>query len=196
MTQTRPRLDATLLALQSELLNYTMSQAAAAASKKPLDDKSPACSASLPNEAMEDVFSKLEYMGYQSGLRIVERLARDRPRMREELDVMRFLCREGWELFFNKQVDSLKTDVKTYKTFEVIDKNFLPLQSILNSGNRQYLTLAPRLLAYPSGLIRGLLANLGVNSVINPRICPLNEIEPGASVDCWVTVFEVRMLSG
>jgi hypothetical protein len=44
------------------------------------------------------------------GLTIPLRFSKDRPRMVEELDVVKFLCKDLWTLVFRKQVDNLKTN--------------------------------------------------------------------------------------
>lgn len=36
--------------------------------------------------------------------------ARDRPRFTDNLDVIKFLCKDLWTVLFKKQVDNLKTN--------------------------------------------------------------------------------------
>ena len=60
----------------------------------------------LPND------TKLESMGFQVGIRIVERLAKDKPRFVEHLEVVKFICKEFWTTIFKKQIDNLKTNHK------------------------------------------------------------------------------------
>lgn len=43
-------------------------------------------------------------------LRIVYRSAKDRPRMLEPLDVIKFVCKDFWILIFKKQIDKLQTN--------------------------------------------------------------------------------------
>lgn len=38
------------------------------------------------------------------------RFSRDRPRFNDTLDVIKFLCKDLWQLVFRKQVDNLKTN--------------------------------------------------------------------------------------
>ena len=40
--------------------------------------------------------SILENMGYQVGIALCERLCKDRPRFKEELDIVKFICQEFW----------------------------------------------------------------------------------------------------
>jgi hypothetical protein len=38
------------------------------------------------------------------------RFSRDRPRFADNLDVIKFLCKDLWTILFKKQVDNLKTN--------------------------------------------------------------------------------------
>ena len=40
----------------------------------------------------------------------MERVSRDTPRFKNELDAVVFICKQFWTLAFNKQVDNLKTN--------------------------------------------------------------------------------------
>jgi hypothetical protein len=44
------------------------------------------------------------------GYRFAERYAKDRPRMPEPLDVIKFVCKDFWILIFKKQIDKLQTN--------------------------------------------------------------------------------------
>lgn len=52
--------------------------------------------------AREDIFERVESVGYRIGRRYAERLARDRERLADALDVMKFICREFWTDVFRK----------------------------------------------------------------------------------------------
>lgn len=41
---------------------------------------------------------------------ILCRFARDRPRFSDNLDVIKFLCKDLWSILFRKQIDNLKTN--------------------------------------------------------------------------------------
>ena len=68
--------------------------------------------ASLCGEGSELDAGKLEGMGFHVGIRIVERLAKDKPRFVEHLEVVKFICKEFWTAIFKKQIDNLKTNHK------------------------------------------------------------------------------------
>lgn len=38
------------------------------------------------------------------------RFSRDRPRFTDTLDMIKFLCKDVWQLVFRKQIDNLKTN--------------------------------------------------------------------------------------
>lgn len=38
------------------------------------------------------------------------RFSRDRPRFTDTLDMIKFLCKDVWQLIFRKQIDNLKTN--------------------------------------------------------------------------------------
>lgn len=57
-----------------------------------------------------EVISQLEQLGYRVGESLVERVCKDNPRFRTELDAMVFLAKQFWVTLFNKQADHLKTN--------------------------------------------------------------------------------------
>ncbi|XP_077888027.1 trafficking protein particle complex subunit 6A isoform X3 [Ictidomys tridecemlineatus] len=68
------------------------------------------------------------------------RLPRDTPAFREELDVLKFLCKDLWVAVFQKQMDGLRTNHQgTY----VLQDNSFPLLVPMASG-LQYLEEAPK----------------------------------------------------
>lgn len=54
--------------------------------------------------------SNLEYIGFSTGYRIIERLTREMPRFKDELDTMKFICTDFWASVFKKQIDNLRTN--------------------------------------------------------------------------------------
>jgi len=66
-----------------------------------------ATNTSSSNEA---VYSRLEGLGFDVGVRLAERATRDRPRLQDNLEAFKFLCKDFWTEVFKKQVDNLKTN--------------------------------------------------------------------------------------
>ena len=104
--------------------------------------------------------SKLEQIGYSTGYRFIERyrrivlcvtcsnfnysflprLTKDLSRFKDELEVMKAICKDFWSAVFKKQVDNLRTNHQGVYVLQ--DNKFRFLASISNS--RQYLELAPK----------------------------------------------------
>ena len=60
----------------------------------------------------EQDYSKLEQMGFQVGVRVVERLTLEKPRFSDNLEAVKFICKDFWTAMFKKQIDNLKTNHK------------------------------------------------------------------------------------
>uniref|UniRef100_A0A8C0X948 Trafficking protein particle complex subunit 6A n=1 Tax=Castor canadensis TaxID=51338 RepID=A0A8C0X948_CASCN len=84
--------------------------------------------------------SVLEGMGFRVGQALGERLPRETLSFREELDVLKFLCKDLWVAVFQKQMDGLRTNHQgTY----VLQDNSFPLLVPMASG-LQYVEEAPK----------------------------------------------------
>nr|XP_020753874.1 trafficking protein particle complex subunit 6A isoform X3 [Odocoileus virginianus texanus] len=111
----------------------------------------------------------LEGMGFRVGQALGERLPRETLAFREELDVLKFLCKDLWVAVFHKQMDSLRTNHQgTY----VLQDNSFPLLVRMASG-LQYLEEAPKFLAFTCGLLRGTLSTLGIKSLVTASVAAL-----------------------
>lgn len=115
--------------------------------------------------AAELAAAKLERMGYSVGYRLCERLAQDKTFGTDShLEAVKFLCKEFWTQVFRKQIDKLQTNhrgVFVLKDFELVWLTRLaPNQEKARVG-------AIQLLAFPCGLVRGALANLGIPAVVS-----------------------------
>ena len=63
---------------------------------------------SQPTES--ETIKQLELIGQRVGESLVERVSRDQPRFKNELDAVVFICKQFWVHAFNKQIDNLKTN--------------------------------------------------------------------------------------
>lgn len=68
------------------------------------------CGEEAGGEAGAAATSKLELLGYNTGFRLIERLARDYPKFKDELDLLKFICKDFWVAVFRKQIDNLRTN--------------------------------------------------------------------------------------
>ncbi|XP_029362314.1 trafficking protein particle complex subunit 6b isoform X2 [Echeneis naucrates] len=54
--------------------------------------------------------TKLENMGFRVGQGLIERMTKDTVRFKDELDIMKFICKDFWTCVFKKQIDNLRTN--------------------------------------------------------------------------------------
>ncbi|XP_076874818.1 trafficking protein particle complex subunit 6b isoform X1 [Brachyhypopomus gauderio] len=99
-------------------------------------------------------------------LKSVFRFTKDTARFKDELDVMKFICKDFWTCVFKKQIDNLRTN---HQGIYVLQDNKFRLLTQLSAG-KQYLENAPKYLAFPCGLVRGALSNLGVKSIVTAEV--------------------------
>ncbi|GFR45946.1 hypothetical protein Agub_g7412 [Astrephomene gubernaculifera] len=52
----------------------------------------------------------LEAVGFRVGQQLAERYTRDKPRLGDTLEIIKFVCKDFWQALFKKQVDNLKTN--------------------------------------------------------------------------------------
>ncbi|KAM3874894.1 trafficking protein particle complex subunit 6B, like [Diretmus argenteus] len=110
--------------------------------------------------------SILEGMGFRVGQGLIERMTRDSPSFKDELDVMKFVCKDFWTHVFRRQIDNLRTNHQG--TYVLQDNKFVLLTQL--SNGKQYLDEASKYLAYSCGVVRGALSNLGLDSVVTAEV--------------------------
>lgn len=110
--------------------------------------------------------STLEYIGFSTGYRLIERVTRDMSRFRDELETMKFMCTDFWSTIFRKQVDNLRTN---HQGVYVLQDNAFKFLTRISPGTKQ-LEHAPKYVAFTCGLIRGCLSNLGINSTVTAEV--------------------------
>uniref|UniRef100_A0A8C2QCR5 Trafficking protein particle complex subunit 6A n=1 Tax=Cricetulus griseus TaxID=10029 RepID=A0A8C2QCR5_CRIGR len=113
--------------------------------------------------------SVLEGLGFRVGQALGERLPRETLAVREELDALKFLCKDLWAATFQKHMDGLRTNHQG--TYVLQDNNF-PLLITMGSGS-QYLEEAPKFLAFTCGLLCGALHTLGFQSLVTASVTSL-----------------------
>jgi hypothetical protein len=57
-----------------------------------------------------DVHPRLDGLGYRVGMALAERYTKDRPHMSDDLDVIKFICKDFWLAVFRRQIDNLRTN--------------------------------------------------------------------------------------
>jgi hypothetical protein len=114
-------------------------------------------------DSQEDVYYRIAGYGHQVGLGLSELFTRDRPRFIDQLDVMKFICKELWMILYKKQIDNLKTNHRGI--YVLIDNNFKYCQRMSTAyGDPETLRRATPYLWFPAGVIRGVLSGLGIDA--------------------------------
>lgn len=57
----------------------------------------------------------LDKIGFQTGFSLAERFSMGLPVMKDQLDRVKFICKDLWMLLFDRQIDNLKTNYKVRK---------------------------------------------------------------------------------
>merc|ERR1719481_2048347 len=127
---------------------------------------SAACSKPSGSQERAKALSDLELVGYNAGYRLIEKLTREYPKFKDELDLMKFVCKDFWTAVFRKQIDNLRTNHQGVYVLQ--DNSFKFLSK--TSQDRQYLEASPKFVAFTCGLVRGSLANLGVNTIVTAEV--------------------------
>ncbi|KAJ5902490.1 Trafficking protein particle complex subunit 6B [Penicillium taxi] len=126
-------------------------------------------------EVRETTYFRLESLGYRVGQGLAERFSRDRPRFTDNLDVIKFLCKDLWTVLFRKQIDNLKTNHRG--VYVLTDSSFRPFARMSMAARGDAIAMAQAYLWFPCGVIRGALANLGINTSVQAETSDL----PGAT---------------
>ncbi|KDO27605.1 hypothetical protein SPRG_06873 [Saprolegnia parasitica CBS 223.65] len=113
----------------------------------------------------DDLTAKLEAFGYDVGYRFVERFSRDRSRLLEPLDIIKFICKDFWIHIFKKQIDKLQTNHRG--VFVLQDFNFRWIHALSAETDAESKQKALVFLVFPCGVLRGALANLGLLAIVN-----------------------------
>ncbi|GAA5940755.1 Trs33p [Sporobolomyces koalae] len=156
----------------------------------------PADPPSRPDDVEDQVRTKLEQIGFKIGYSTAERLTRDRPKfpstatttppppssstaassipaipVPDPLETIKFICKDVWVSLYDKQVDNLRTNHRG--VYVLLDHRVRSLERLSpgSKGNsrqehRELLRWSQFLLKVPEGVIRGALANLGLQVTV------------------------------
>ena len=125
--------------------------------------------------AREKSAAKMERMGYSVGFRLCERLSQNRTfnasgkdpsqaLAAAQLEAVKFLCKEIWMEVFRKQIDKLQTNHRGVFVLKDLELRWL---TRIPSNQETSRVTSIQLLAFPCGIIRGCLSNLGISAVVS-----------------------------
>ncbi|KAH7642961.1 trafficking protein particle complex subunit Trs33 [Dermatophagoides farinae] len=120
----------------------------------------------MNGEEKPNDLSRQESIGYQVGFRFIKKYTREWNRFKDELEIIKFICKEFWSAIFGKQADTLRTNHQGI--YVLIDNQFRFLKRMTDS--QQYMDQIGKYLAFSCGLIRGALFNLGIPSVVTTDV--------------------------
>jgi len=70
----------------------------------------PGSSGTTSTSQLQHAARKIEAIGFQVGMRLVERYTKDRPRFTDTLEIIKFICKDFWMEVYRKQIDKLQTN--------------------------------------------------------------------------------------
>jgi len=85
--------------------------------------------------------------------------------------VIKFLCKDLWTLLFRKQIDNLKTNHRG--VYVLSDQSFYSFRRMSTKSSSEAITEAQAYLWFPSGVIKGTLASLGIEATVNAETSQL-----------------------
>jgi hypothetical protein len=169
-------------AVSEQIVEFLLAEISSYAGKS---CQSPPATASIDEEesmtvAAEMAAAKLERMGAAVGYRLTERLAEHKTWnttvsnqqqqdiaaavAAQQLEAVKFLCKELWMEVFNKQIDKLQTNHRGVFVLKDLELKWLTRFPV---GSEKARVMAIRFLAFPCGVLRGALANLGIPAVVS-----------------------------
>ncbi|KAL6749263.1 transport protein particle component [Haematococcus lacustris] len=121
------------------------------------------------NQGPQAASAALDAIGFRVGRQLVERLTKDRPRLSDTLDIMKFICKDFWVAVFKKQIDNLRTNHRGVYVLQ--DNNCRWLTKLVpfadDEGTQR---LAASYLHLPSGIIRGAVSHLGLSCSVEAEV--------------------------
>ena len=110
-------------------------------------------------------------LGFSVGQRLADRYTKDLHFLSDQLDVIKFLCKDFWLHVFQRQVDKLQTNHRgVYVLHDVQCRTLAHCAPLQGMTARELEEQQRVLLAFSCGLIRGALSNLGLTATVRADI--------------------------
>ncbi|CAF93021.1 unnamed protein product [Tetraodon nigroviridis] len=141
--------------------------------------------------SLDDLYPRLLCLGL-----LPRRLTKDAARFKDELDVMKFICKDFWTCVFKKQIDNLRTNHQVTEAkggsspsghlrppgqHVSLAESTVGRETVSGSGPEGEPSRAClQYLAFTCGLVRGALLSLGVKSIVTAEV----SIMPASKTSC------------
>lgn len=124
-----------------------------------------------------EVEYRMEKHGFNVGRGLAYVVTRNEDRyLTNQIDIIKFLCKEFWMLLFGNHADTLKTNHKD--TYVVIDNKFsMCMRMSTNGGPQDMASQAAPYLWFPAGIIRGFLHGMGIESRVDFSASEIPSVE-------------------
>lgn len=111
---------------------------------------------------------------------MVERLTHDRPPFADQLDMLKWICKDFWSLIFGHQVDNLRTNHRG--TYVLRDTRFrwtlrIAQNFVGTPQRRSPQELTEHHLILPCAIVKGALRAFGIESTVTADSATLPQIE-------------------
>ena len=133
----------------------------------------------LRGSSIDHCYAKLEFMGFRLGQKLIEKFSKDRDRLKDELEIMKYICKEFWYNVYRKNIDNLRTNHQG--VYVLTDSQFRFLRFI--STSEQFTAECHPFLAIPCGIIRGALNNIGITSSVSSEIVKPPQVKFTVTID-------------
>ena len=140
----------------------------------------PVAEGTSSKEAAQKQSQRLEAMGYDVGFRLMERMSEKQKFLGfQDLDCVKFMCRDFWRVLFGKSIDKLQTNRRG--VFVLLDLQFHWIEKYTSGAEPQQLEEGTKqmihsLLLFPCGIMRGGLTNLGMNVNVTADLGTLPQV--------------------
>ncbi|XP_063686108.1 trafficking protein particle complex subunit 6b-like [Bolinopsis microptera] len=114
----------------------------------------------------EQIQYNMEKIGYRVGFSLVEKATKEEARFKENVEIVKYICKDLWQMLFRKQADNLKTNHTG--TFVIQDNRFRFLNRV--SQSKQYLDRGQQYAAFTCGVVRGALTNFGMPCTVTSEV--------------------------
>ncbi len=109
-------------------------------------------------------------MGEDAGRRFIERFAREKSRLHEPLEIVKFVCKELWMELYKKQVDNLRTNHKG--VYVLTDNRFKAVAHLSGPAGASAAVrdLAEKFLFFPCGFLQGVFRAFGMEAEVSADV--------------------------